>query len=303
MDLTALFDRPEQMLLIGVLNGVIYGLMALGIALVYRGTRTINFAQGELGTLSLFAAWWLSTDLGLPWFIGALGALALAGGVGVGFERVVVRSMVQASRSTVTVATIGLLTLLLAFELKFFGASPRHVDAPIGGRGIEIFDVFVSPTQMLSFVVLAGSAIGLGAALRRTDFGLGVLAAAQDPDATRLVGVPLARVTAFVWGLGAVLAAVAALLNEPTIGTFAPGFATLLFVKAIIAAVVGGLSNLNGAVVGGIVVGVVEQAINDVFAGAAFQNASLVGLVVMVLLVLLVLPGGIFAASRTRAAA
>jgi branched-chain amino acid transport system permease protein len=92
---------------------------------------------------------------------------------------------------------------------------------------------------------------GLQAALRRTDFGLGILAAAQDPAAVRLVGVPLSRISLTIWGAGAALAALASLLVEPTVGVFGPGYASELYVVGLAAAVVGGLNSLPGAVVAG----------------------------------------------------
>lgn len=300
MDPGALFSRPDQLVVIGAVNGVIYGMIALGIVLVHRGTRTVNFALGETGTLSLYAAWWLVTDQGLPWVVGAAGAVTVAAAVAVGFERAVVRTMVRPSPTTTAVATIGLLTLVLAVELRAFSASPRLLPPPVSGRGVTVAGIVVSPTQLVSVVALVAASVGLGRLLRRTDFGLGVLATATDPEAARLMGVPVDRVRTFVWATGAALASVAALLMVPTIGTFAPGFATLLFVKGLVAAVIGGLDRLGGAPAGGLAVGVLEVATNRVFAASSVPNASLVGLAVVVLVVLAVRPAGLLPAPRTR---
>lgn len=293
-----------QVLVLGVVSGTIYALFALGVALVYRGARTINFAQGEVGTLSLFAAFGLITGLGLPWVIGLIGALVTAGAVGAAFEWLIVRRLSRADRVTVAVATIGLLSLILPLELYFFSASPREIDGPIAGLGPRVAGVFVSPTQLLSLAILAIVGVGIGSVLRRTDFGLGVLAAAQDIDAARLMGVPVARVSQFVWVAGAAVSALAAILVTPTIGTFVPGFATELFVKGIVAAVIGGLASPSGAIAGGFALGFAEAAAIRFLSNVVnIPGLELVILLVIVLTALLVRPTGIFATARTRGAA
>lgn len=282
-----------QVLIFGLIAGGIYGLFAVGVVLVYRGSGAINFAQGEIGTLSLFLAWYLITDRGYPWLVGAVAAIALATGVGWAFERVVVRPMIDASRVAVAVATVGLLGLLLAVELRLFSDSPRAIGGPIGGLGVKVAGVFVSPTQILSLVVTVAVAAGLAALLKRTDFGLGVLAAAEDPVAVRLVGVPLARVSGFIWAAGAGTAALAALLIEPTIGVFVPGFASELFLRGLAAAVVGGLRSLQGAFVGGLVVGLIEAGAGRWAGDLSLPGVRVLSVFLLILGVLLFRPQGL----------
>lgn len=290
-----------QVLVIGIVEGTLFGLLAVAITLVHRGSGAINFALGEIGTLSLYAAWWLSVDHGLPWVFGAAGALAVGAGVSIAFERLVVRPIASDNPMAIVVATVGLLSFLLALEFQIFGESPREVPVPVRGLGVRIAGVNVSPTQLLSIVVVAAVAIGLGQFLRRTDLGLGVLAAAQDRDATRLVGVPVRRVTAFVWGVGGALAALAALFVAPTVGVLSPGFAsTHLFVVALIAAVIGGLSSLPGAFVGGLAIGVMKSAVLRVFVDSPLPGKEYVVYLAIGLLVLLLRPSGILGAPRLR---
>ena len=282
-----------EVLVLGLISGGIYGLLAVGIVLVYRGSGALNFAQGEIGTLGLYIAAYLVTDNDMPWMVGAVAALAVAAVVGAGFERLVVRRMVDASRLSVAVATVGLLSFLIAVEFKVFTGSPRTLRGPIDGIGIQIFGVFVSPTQLLSLLVTAAVGVGLAALLKRTDFGLGVLGAAQDPAAVRLVGVPLNRVSAFVWGAGAAISALAALLIEPTVGVFAPGFATDLFLRGLAAAIIGGLLSLPGAFVGGIVLGLLEALGGDLLADTGLPGAKTLTVFVVLLVVLLARPQGL----------
>lgn len=280
-------------LTLGVVYGAIYGLIAVGIVLVYRGTRVVNFAQGEIGTFSLYLAWWCTTEHHLPWLVGAAAAVGGAALIGMGFEFVVVRRMAGADRLSVAVATVGLASLLAAVELKVWGVTPRTLRGPVSGVGWKVGAVYVTPTQAISVVVLAVTGLALALLLRSTDFGLGVLAAAEDPTAVRLVGVRLARVSSFTWGLGAALAAVAALLLEPTITVFAPDYAGRLFVVGLVAALVGGLSSLPGAFAGGIAVGIVETYVRDKTLTSSVHGLSTVALFVVILVVMLLRPNGL----------
>lgn len=293
-----------QTLVLGLINGGIYGLLAVGVVLVYRGTGALNFAQGELGTFGLYAAWLFVTEWELPWLLGALAAIGSAALIGAGFERLVVRHMIEASRVSVAVATIGLLLLVIGVEYKFFdGANPRFVRGPIGGIGPRIFGVHVSPTQFLALAVTIAVGLALTVLLRRTDFGLAVLASAQDPTAVRLVGAPLARVSTFTWAAGAGISALAALLIEPTVGNFTPTYASVLFLSGLAAAVIGGLTNLPGAFVGGVVVGIIEVGSGRLFGGGALPDVKQLAVFVILLAVLVLRPGGLLTGLKLRAAA
>lgn len=283
-----------QTLISGLANGGIYALLAVGIVLVYKGSRVLNFAQGEMGTFGLFVAWWLIETKDLPWLAGAVGAVLVVAVLGLLFERIVVRNMAHASRVTVAVATIGLLLFLFALELKIFGPSPRILEPPIAGLGLQVAGFFVSPTQILALLTAIGLGLALAAFLKRTDFGLGVLAASQDAAATRLVGVPLARVSAFTWMIAGVVSALAALLIEPTIGVFAAGFMTGLFVRALAAALLGGLTSLPGAFIGGVAVGVIEAVIGQQFVQSTFPGVQSVGVMLVIVVVLLLRPAGLW---------
>jgi branched-chain amino acid transport system permease protein len=286
-------------LISGLANGGVYALLAVGIVLVYKGSRVLNFAQGEMGTFGLFVAFWLITERDLPWFVGALGAIAVVAIIGLVFERVVVRNMSEAPRLTVAVATIGLLLLLFALELKLFGPSPRILEPPIAGLGLQIAGFYVSPTQILALLTAVGLGVALAAFLKRTDFGLGVLAASQDAAATRLVGIRVSRVSAFTWALAGAISALAALLIAPTIGVFAAGFMTGLFVRGLAGALLGGLTSLPGAFVGGVAVGVIEAFVGHRFVQSTFPGIQSVAVMAVIVLVLLVRPFGIFGKAST----
>lgn len=280
-----------QTLVSGVVAGGIYGILALGIVMVYRGSRVLNFAQVEVGMFALFVAWTLVEDWGLPWAVGGVAGVATAGAIGATFERLVVRPMTEAGRVHVAVASIGLLLLLIAVQFRVWGASPKFLRGPIDGAGPRLLGYIVSWTEVLAIGVAAAVGFGLNAFLRRTDFGLGVLAAAQDPAAVRMVGIPLARVSAFTWVTAGLLGAVAVLLVEPTIGAFVPGAysvgSTALFVPALAAALLGGLQSLPRAFAGGVAVGVLEAVVRKVFIGSSVPGLPAVAVFVVIVTVLL----------------
>ncbi len=279
-----------QALVAGASTGVIYGLFALGLSLVYKTTRVLNFAQGEFGTLAAYVAWQAVVVWRLGWAVGALLAIASALTVALVFERLVVRRMMTASRMSLTVATAGLAYLLFALELKVWGPSPEVLPPPVRGAGLEVAGFFISPVRLVALA--AGAVVGLffWILFRRTRFGLAVLATAHDPVSVRLFGVPMARVSAFSWGAAGVLGAVGGVIIAPALGAFYPFALTFLFVRSLAAALVGGITSLPGAFFGGVLVGVLEALLNRVLPRSGVPE---VGVLVVVLLVLLLRPQGI----------
>ena len=280
-----------QTLVAGLVAGGIYGILALGIVIVYRGSKVLNFAQVEVGTFGIYVAWWLVDEHGAPWIVGALAGLIAAVAISVVFERFVVRQMVDSPRVTVAVATVGLLLLLIAVELKLWGPSPRFLRGPVSGSAFSLLDYRVSWTELIALALAASVGLGLNAFLRRTDFGLGVLAAAQDPVAVRMQGVSFARVSAFTWGVAGALGAVAVLLIEPTIGAFFPGHfsigANALFIPALAAALIGRLDNLTHAFLGGLAVGVVQQGVQRIFVDSTTPGIASVAVFALIITALL----------------
>ena len=284
-----------QTIVVGLIAGVIYSLIAVGIALVYKSSKVLNFAQAEVGTLTLYLTWWISGEHHNPWVVGALASVVGAVAIGLTFERLFLRPIATASRVTLAVATIGLLALMAGIEGALFAGSIKQVPFPLTGRGRTVAGVVVGPSQELAVVVVAAVALALAAFLRFTDFGLGVLASADDPVAAQLMGVSRAKVSAFTWGVAGALSALAALLIAPTVGgELAPGvFSGGLFIGGLTAALVGGLSSLPGAFVGGLVVGIGEAEVKAHLNFASAPDLQYVGMLAFVLIVLLVRPQGL----------
>lgn len=278
----------------GLVTGAMYGLFALGIVLVYRGTRVINFAAPAIGSVGLYITSVLTQEHGVAWLTAAVIGLLVAGAISLAFERFVVRRMHDASPLSIAVATIGLMLLIISTELVLFGGSPRNLAAPIGGRGFDRFGIQLSPTNILAIVVAITVGLALSQFLRRTDFGLGVQAAAMDSQAVRLVGVRLNDVNMFVWAVGGMIAVVAAVLVLPSIGGFQPGTVTgTFFVPALAAALLGGLDEMGGAFAGGLAIGLVIELTKFAFLGGAAFGPQYLALLAVIILVLVLAPGGL----------
>lgn len=282
-----------QPIVLGLIAGSIYALIAAGITLVYKASRVLNFAQAEVGTLSLYATWWVTVKHHQPWALGALASIAVAVAIGLVFERSIIRPMLTAPRVTVAVATIGLFSLMVSIELWRFAGTIYIVPPPIAHGGVTIAGVFVSSTQWLALGVVAAIAAGLAAFLRYTDFGLAVQATADDPVAAQLMGTPRGRISAFTWGMAGALSAIAVLLIEPTVGVLAPGAFAGLFIGGLTAALVGGLTSLPGAFVGGLLVGIAEAEVKAHLVVSSIPSFQTTAMLVIVLAVLLIRPQGL----------
>lgn len=279
-----------QTILLGLLLGGVYGLLAIGIVLVYKATRVLNFAQAEFGTFAAYMAWFPIMKWGLPWGVGAL--IALIGIAAIGFvaERYVIRPMLEGPKIAMAVATLGLMSLLGFTEIHF---GPRFLRPAVSARGPEVFGVVVSPTRILVIVV----AIALGGALwlflKKTTFGLGLLASADDPVAVRLMGIRMRHLSSFTWVVSALLGGIAGILALSSTGNFEPFAMTArFFVPALAAAIVGGLSSVPGAFAGGLILGLLQAILRTSF--TSVNGIEEAGAFALLLLILLLRPQGLF---------
>ena len=283
----------EQPLVIGVITGASYGLLALGLVLVYKSSGVFNFAQGEFGTVAVYVLW-LSLTNDVPYVPAIVIALVAAGLFGFVTERVIIRPLARSSRVTLLVGTAATAFVAVAIQLWVGEPIPRQVaKALTRDDRVKVLGVFVSDQRLLIFVAIAAIAIGLGWFFNRTNLGLAVLAASQEPTATNLVGISVTRVSILVWTMSAVLGGIAGVLNGPVNG-FSPGFMTFGFlVPAFIAAVIGGFNSLPGAFVGGVIVGVTQSVATNAEIFNDIPGPQTASLFVLLVLILLVKPQGL----------
>lgn len=302
---------PNSYVVIGISQGCVYGLIALGLVLVYKGSRVFNFAQGEFGTIAAFIVFLLTEQwkTELPYFVAMLIAIVAVIILGIGMERVIVRPLLSAPRVNLLVASIAFALFAVAIELVLFLPEPKVFNPfvrklpGIPETGLEILNFTVEPQRFLIVALLGVLAGVLGYFFSRTDLGLAVLATSQDSFATRVVGIGVERMSRFIWASAAGLGAIAGILYIPLTGALTPGAMTFsVLIPAFTAAVIGGMTSLPGAFVGGIVIGCV-QSLSNWAANAwhlgdrAFQEilpgTPDVVLLVLLLVVLLARPQGL----------
>jgi branched-chain amino acid transport system permease protein len=278
-------------MVIGLFQGALYGLLAVGLVLVYKGTRVFNFAQGEFGTVAAFVTFQFATGVKVPYLLAVLVGLAAAVLVGLIMERLVVRPLFDSSRITLLVATVGFALLVIAVTVLIAKPETRVMPPLVKGDFVRIFGVALERQQVLALLVLGALAALLAVFFRRTNLGLAVLALSQDPLATRIVGISVTRISRFIWGFAALLGGIAGILQGGIPGNFiAPGFMTSTsLVPAFTGAVLGGMTSLPGAFVGGLLVGV-AQNLGIFYLGNQLgipgpSDITIFGLLLMVLLI------------------
>lgn len=283
-----------EAIILGIVNGAVFGILAIGIVLVYKGSRVFNFAQGEFGTVAGFVAWMAVTAQGWPYAVGAV--LAVLAGAAMGFltERLVVRPLFTAPRVTLLVATAGVALAAAQAELLIGGVELRSLGPAISGSGVSILGTLVTPQEILIVVLLGAMALGLIYFFRRTRTGAGILAASEDPFAAELVGISTRRVSTVLWTLAGAIGGLAGILFIGAPGqALTPGVVTTNGLLAgFTAAVLGGLDSISGAFVGGLVIGVSVQVGLLFFLGDIPGISTLI-LMALLLVVLLIRPQGI----------
>jgi branched-chain amino acid transport system permease protein len=269
-------------LVIGILTGAAYALLAVGFVLVYKGTRIFNLAQGEIGALGLYVAWSL---LGrVPVAIAALAGVAVAAATGLVVERTIVRRLAGGPPLAALASTLGVALTLAYVEVLVWGANVKTFPSPVGSGAFRLGSVTITAPRLAALATAGAVALGLGAFLRRTRFGLAVRAGTSDATLARISGVPVGRMRSFVWIVGGALAGVAAILLASVL-TFHPLSNTLILVRAMAGALLGGLTSLSGAFVGGLTVGVVESLVQWQTPISGVPDAAIFALILGTLLV------------------
>jgi branched-chain amino acid transport system permease protein len=279
----------RQALVIGVITGAGYGLVALGLVLIYKSSGVFNFAQGEFGTVAVYTLYGVHDLAGVPLLPAILVGLAAAAVMALATERVVIRPLFNAPRVTLLVATAGVALLAISLELWLGEARIRFIQPALGRLNrVSVFGVQVSDQRMLVLAALLMLAVLLALFFSRTNLGLAILGVSQEPVATELMGISVRRLSSFTWALTGVLAGIAGMLTAPVVGSFAPGFlTTTALIPAFTAAVLGGMTSLPGAFVGGVIVGVAQSL--AVSAPIFYENIPGPGAVMVFVLLVVVL--------------
>jgi len=282
-------------LTLGIFQGALYGMLAVGLVLVYKGVRVFNFAQGEFGTVAAFVVYLLFHVMGLPMGVAVVGGLLAAVLLGLAMERLVIRPLFDAPRITMLVATVGFALFVIAMTIVIAKPETKALAPVISGDLIEFMGVAIEPQQILVLFVLLALAAALALFFSRTNLGLAVLAVSQDPLATRIMGISVTNLSRFIWGFAAFLGGLAGILQGGTPGfSIFPGFMTAtILVPAFTGAVIGGMTSLPGAFLGGLLIGAAQNLGVFYLGELGIPGESELTVFALLLLVLLIRPRGL----------
>jgi branched-chain amino acid transport system permease protein len=279
-----------ELLITGMLIGLMYSMVALGFVLIYKASSVFNFAQGAM---TLFAA---LTVVGLIPYVGFAWSLMIATVVmcvvAVGAERIVFRPLMGSSQLTIFMGTVGFASILEGAAQMIWGTKPRGLQLGIPAEPLMLGEVFVSKPDLISAAIAGLLVVAIILFFRRTKIGLGLRAIADDPAAAQVVGIPLHRVWAVAWALAGMVAIASGVLWGSRIGVH---FAmSLIALKALPVLIIGGIDSVAGVIVAGLIVGAAE-ALGEGFIGTHIGGGVQdVMAYVVALLFLMFKPSGLF---------
>jgi branched-chain amino acid transport system permease protein len=283
-----------QLLIAGLSTGSIYALVALGLVLAFKGTGVLNFAQGELVTLGAYVALFLSTFAKLPYLWVFVLTLLAAGVFGVALERGLIRPLADAPAFTVVIATLAVGLMIKNVLRLVWQENVSTIPTPFGDAPLALGALRINP----QYPWVIGCSVALMAALavffRSSLTGKAMRAVAQSQVAARLMGIRVGGMFALTFAISTIVAAAAGVLVAPLIGIHAEMGGVII--KAFVAAILGGFHSLIGAVVGGLLLGVLE-AFGGAYFGGIFKETVAFSLLI---LILLARPHGLFGRPEAR---
>ncbi|MDR1598290.1 MAG: branched-chain amino acid ABC transporter permease [Oscillospiraceae bacterium] len=279
--------------------GSLYALMAIGYTMVYGVLRLINFAHGEIFMMAMYIVFFGLTMFLMPWYVSFIVAILLTAALGVAAERLAYRPLRDAPRISILISAIAVSYFLQNLATVLFGGRPlTFPQVPLFTSMIDVGGARISRLLILTPAVTAILLIALQYLLKRTKTGMAMRAVARDYDAARLMGVDLNRTIAMTFFIGSSLAGVGAIMWGMKYPQIIPTVGAMPGVKCFIAAVLGGIGSVAGAVVGGLALGIAEVLI--VAAAPALAGYRDAFAFVLLIIVLLVKPTGLLGEKTTE---
>jgi branched-chain amino acid transport system permease protein len=281
-----------QLLANGVSVGLGYGLAAVGLALVFGILEQVNFAHGETYMVGAFALWFLGQHTGLPYALAFPLMVVLMAGFGLLMAEVVFLPTLHRPFESVILATFAVSIILQNVVRIVFGATPQHISSPLDGITLELGGILLFGQRLFIAAVAVAALAALTLFLRRSATGRAMRAMAQSKDACLMVGIDIRRITRITAAAGAALCALAAGAMAPMFDLY-PNMGTDVVFKSFAVVIIGGMGNISGAVLAGLLLGVAESFAGGML-GAAWRDG--IGFTLMILMLLL-RPQGIFGKS------
>ncbi|WP_321819873.1 MULTISPECIES: branched-chain amino acid ABC transporter permease [unclassified Burkholderia] len=271
-----------QQLVTGLSTGGIYACLALALVMIYQATHQVNFAQGEMAMFSTFIAWAL-IQAGVPYWGAFFVTIVLSFAMGAALEFIVIRPLHKAPELSVVVVFIGLMVIFHSMAGWLFGSQIKAFPSPFP-KDAWFGSALMSAHQVGTIFVALCIVAALFTFFRFTTLGLAMRAAAQNPGSSRLLGIRVGRMLMLGWGLAGAIGAVAGMMVAPVV-FLDPGMMSGVLIYAFAGALIGGIDNPVGAVIGGFLVGVLENLIGTYVVGTELKLSVALVLIVVVLIV------------------
>lgn len=273
-------------LISGVSLGSIYAIIALGYTMVYGIARMLNFAHGDIIMVGGFAIFTMVSTLGMAPMVGILTAIVVCTVLGVTIEFVAYRPLRGASSLAVLITAIGVSYLLQNLALLIFGSNARQFTSVVTVPGLKLAGgrLSISGETIVTIVVCIVIMAGLTGFINKTKVGQAMLAVSEDRGAATLMGINVNRTIAITFAIGSALAAIAGALLCSTYPSLTPYTGSMPGIKAFVAAVFGGIGSIPGALIGGIILGVVEN-LSKAYISSQLSDAIVFSLLIIILLV------------------
>ncbi|GGC47467.1 branched-chain amino acid ABC transporter permease [Chelatococcus reniformis] len=272
----------------GIALGCVYGLIALGFVLIYKATEVVNFAQGELMMLGAFLSFTFIATLGLNYWLGFALAVVCMAVLGSTMERLVIRPILGYPQFSIVMATIGLGLVVRSLAGMLWGTDDLRIETPFTGGVFKLGGLVIAADSLSIIVATLLLCAVLYWFFRYTKIGIAMQATSQNMLAAYYMGIPVKRIFSLIWAISAMVACIAGVLLAPI--TLIHANIGFLGLKAFPAAVLGGFSSIPGALVGGIIIGVVET-LSGFYLPEGFKD---VAAYVVLLVALMVMPQGLF---------
>jgi len=273
-----------RQLINGLHVGSIYALIALGYTMVYGVLRLINFAHGDIIMVGAYTAMVVMTMLGMPFWVAMLAAMALCAALGVTIERLAYKPLRSLPRINSLITAIGVSLLLQNASQLIFSPTPRPFPSGLKAAPVSIGGLEIGFITLLTIFIAVALMLLLQAFIRLTRMGKAMRAVSEDMGAAQLMGISLSSTVSVTFAIGSALAAIGAVLYSSAYPSISPMMGSLPGLKAFIAAVLGGIGVLPGAMLGGFIMGIAESLTKG-FISSQLADAVVFGILIVVLLV------------------
>ncbi|WP_373432669.1 branched-chain amino acid ABC transporter permease [Propionispora sp. 2/2-37] len=283
MEMESFTQQFIQQLINGVSLGSIYALIALGYTMVYGIIKLINFAHGDIYMLGAYVGFFATTTLKLPFIPALLLAMVVAALTGMLIERLAYRPLRSAPKIAVLITAIGVSLFLEYGGILLVSPQPRTFPKVFSAELYNIGGIIVNSQQIIILAISLILMVLLTYVVQRTKIGKAMRAVSFDTDAARLMGINVDRVISFTFGIGSGLAAAAGVLVGVYYNSIDPLMGIMPGLKAFVAAVLGGIGVIPGAMLGGVIMGVVEALVSG-FISSTFRDAAAFAILILILL-------------------